>query len=297
MKAKHVLDVQADGSRVLIMCKSSERKKDFKVAALVETFSYADVNEELNNEGENIRLLNGEFLTYCIEYCETNVHTKTVEERSVMIEQDYKSALRRVKVIVEEAKAARLEASLKKKEIRDGKRKDPSDVRATSSRKKTRPDEGKPLIVEDTPGQDVVSKRGKKKTSDNSPFLELEKIPKRSMHRPPDKSVGDRLMDMELFKNKYQRVWIFGEGVNGYVSIDNIERGDAGYNCRPISEAHLKEMKTWLFNYAFIPKIHPNFLTIVPSDRRTKPFSFEEVKDKSFHVVNGQHTLAACWST
>ena len=206
----------------------------------------------------------------------------------------YLSALRRVKVIVEEAKAARLEASLKKKEIRDGKRKDPSDVRATSSRKKTRPDEGEPLIVEDTPGQDVVSKRGKKKTSDDSPFLELEKIPKRSMHGPPDKSVGNMLMDMELFKNKYQRVWIFGEGVNGYVSIDNIERGDAGYNCRPISEAHLKEMKTWLFNYAFIPKIHPNFLTIVPSDRRTKPFSFEEVKDKSFHVVNGQHTLVAC---
>jgi hypothetical protein len=294
MKAKHVLDIQADGSRVLIMCKSPERKKDFKVAALVETFSYADVNEELNNEGENIRLLNGDFLTYCILYCETNVHTKSVEERSVMIEQDYKSALARVKVIVEEAKAARLEASLKKKEIRDGKRKDLADVRATSSRKKTRPDEGQPLIVEDTDGQDVVSKRGKKKTPEDSPFLELEKIPKRSMHGPPDKSVGDRLMDMELFKNKYQRVWIFGEGVNGYVNIDNIERGDAGYNCRPISEAHLKEIKTWLFNYAFIPKIHPNFLTIVPSDRRTKPFNFEEVKDKSFHVVNGQHTLAAC---
>lgn len=88
MKAKHVLDIQADGSRVLIMCKSPERKKDFKVAALVETFSYADVNEELNNEGENIRLLNGDFLTYCILYCETNVHTKSVLDRSVMIEQD-----------------------------------------------------------------------------------------------------------------------------------------------------------------------------------------------------------------
>ena len=43
------------------------------------------MNEELNNEGENIRLLNGGFLTYCIEYCETNVHTRSVEERSVMI--------------------------------------------------------------------------------------------------------------------------------------------------------------------------------------------------------------------
>ena len=267
MKVKHILDIQADGSRVLIMCKSSERKNDFKVAGLIETFSYADVNEELNNEGENICLLNGEFLIYCIEYYETNEYTKTAEEISVMIEQNYKSALRRMKVIVEEAKAARLEATLKKKKIRDGKRNDSTIVRATSSRKKMRSDEGQKMIVEDTPGEDVVSKRGKKKTSDDSFFLELEKILKRSMHGPPDKSVGDMLMDMKLFKNKYKRVWIFVEGVNGYVSIDNIERGDVGYNCRPISEAHLKEMKTWLFNYAFIPKIHPNFLTIVPSDR------------------------------
>jgi hypothetical protein len=293
-RAKHVLDIQADGGRVLIMCKSSERKRDFKVAGLVETFSYADVNEELNNEGENIRSLNGEFLTYCIQYCETNQHTRSVEERSVMIEQDYKAALRRVKVIVEEAKAARLEAALRKKQIRDGKRRDPADERGMSSRKKSRPDEGHEAIVEDTPEEDASSKKGKKKVAEESPFLELEKIPKRSIHGPPDKSVGDRLMDLELFKNKYNRVWIFGEGVNGFVSIDNIERGDAGYNCRPISEAHLKEMKTWLFNYAFIPKIHPNFLTIVPSDRRRKPATFDEVKNKSFHVVNGQHTLEAC---
>ena len=38
MKAKHVLDVQAYGHRILIMCKSSERKKDFKVAGFVEFF-------------------------------------------------------------------------------------------------------------------------------------------------------------------------------------------------------------------------------------------------------------------
>ena len=294
MKAKYVLDIQAVGSRVFIMCKSAERKKDFKVAGLAETFSYEDVNEELNTEGENIRLLNGEFLTYCIVYTETKEHTRSAEERAAMIEQDYKAALRRVKVIVDEAKAARLEAVQKKKQIRDGKRKDQGDERGTSSRKKTRPDEGQDAIVEDTPSEDVVPKKGKKKVAEESPFLELEKIPKRSIHGPPDKSVGDRLMDMDLFKNKYKRVWIFGEGVNGYVNIDNIERGDAGYNCRPISDAHLKEMKTWLFNYAFIPKIHPNFLTIVPSDRRRRPASFEEVKDKTFHVVNGQHTLAAC---
>lgn len=101
-------------------------------------------------------------------------------------------------------------------------------------------------------------------------------------------------MDMELFKNKYSKVWIFGEGGNRFVSIHNILRGDPGYNCRPISQAHLKEMKTWLFNYAFIPKIHPNFLTIVPSDRRRKPTKFEEVQNAKFHVVNGQQTLAAC---
>jgi hypothetical protein len=294
LKAKHVLDIQADESRVLIMCKSAERKKDFKVAGFVESFSYADVNEELNTEGENIRSLNGAFLTYCIEYCETNEHSRTVEERAVMIEQDYKSALCRVKVIVEEAKAARLEASLKKKQIRDGKRKDPANVGAESSRKKTRPDEGQDMIVEDNSSEEVAPKRGRKKTTDPSHFLELEKIPKRSKSGPPDKAVGDMLMDMELFKNKYNRLWIFGEGVSGFVSIHNIKHGDSGYNCRPISEAHLKEMKTWLFKHAFMPKTHPNYITTIPSDRRRRPVNFNEVKDKTFHVVNGQHTLAAC---
>ena len=53
-------------------------------------------------------------------------------------------------------------------------------------------------------------------------------MPKKSKSGPPDKTVGDRLMDMELFKNKYNRVWIFGEEVCGFVSIFNIERGDAG---------------------------------------------------------------------
>jgi hypothetical protein len=293
-KVKHVLDVQADGNRLLIMCKLAERKKDFKVAGNVENFRYEEYNEELNNEAENIRLLNGAFLTYCIVYGETNEHSATPQERAVMLERDYKAALQRVKVIVDEAKEARLEAASKKKQIREGKRKAGEGVREETSRKKARRDNELEVAIPDNAEEDVLSKKGRKKTAEVSPFLEVEKIPKKSKSGPTDKTVGDRLMDMELFKNKYNRVWIFGEGVSGFVSIFNIERGDAGYNCRPISEAHLKEMKTWLFNYAFILKNYPNFLTIVPSDRSRKPATFDEVKDKSFHVVNGQHTLRAC---
>ena len=294
MRVKQVLDVQAAGERLLIMCKSAERKKDFKVSGYVDSFAYEEYNEELNTEGENVRLLNGPFLTYCIVYGETNEHNMTPQDRAVMIEQDYKAALRRVKVIVDEAKEARLEAVSKKKQIREGKRKAGEGVREETSRKKARRDNELEAAISDNEDEDVISNKGRKKTAELSPFLEVEKIPKKSKTGPEDKTVGDRLMDMELFKNKYNRVWIFGEGVSGFVSILNIERGDAGYNCRPISEAHLKEMKTWLFNYAFIPKNYPNFLTIVPSDRSRKPASFEEVKDKSFHVVNGQHTLRAC---
>jgi hypothetical protein len=216
------------------------------------------------------------------------------EERSVMIQDSYRSALRRVKVIVDEAKAARLEASSRKKEIREGKRKAGDEARQEAARKKARRDNEVDLSLSDNPDEDVGPKKGKKKITETSPFLEIEKIPKKSKTGPPDKSVGDRLMDMEIFKNKYNRVFIFGEGISGYVSVTNIERGDAGYNCRPISEAHLKEMKTWLFNYAFMQKVYPNFLTIVPLDRSTKPTSFEDIQDKSFHVVNGQHTLTAC---
>lgn len=57
----------------------------------------------------------------------------------------------------------------------------------------------------------LLQKKGKKKPAEDSLFLEIEKIPRRSIHGPPDKSVGDRLMDMENFKNKYSKVWIFGE--------------------------------------------------------------------------------------
>ena len=99
-------------------------------------FFYADANGELNNEGKNICLLNGEFLTYCIIYCETNEHTKTMKERTIMIEQDYKSALRWVNVIVHEAKVATLEVSTKKKQIRDGKKKIVDDVRVETFKKK-----------------------------------------------------------------------------------------------------------------------------------------------------------------
>jgi hypothetical protein len=292
-RVKYVIDVRADGSRLLIMCKNAERKKDFKVAGSVDLFGYEEFNEELNTEGENIRNLGGTFLPYCIVYSETNRHTNTPEERAVMIEQAYKDGLRRIKVIVDEAKEARLEEASRKKQIREGKRKAGEGSRE-ERKKKARRDTELEVVVPDNTEEDVIPAKGKKKTAEVSPFLELEKIPKRSKDGPPDKTVGDRLMDMELFKNKYNRVWIFGEGVTGLVSISNIERGDAGYNCRPISEAHLREMKTWLFNFAFVPKNYPNFLTIVPSDRSRRPSSFDEIKDKSFHVVNGQHTLRAC---
>ena len=105
------------------MCKLVERRRDFKIVGYVKFFSSANVNKELNNDGENIGLLNGKFLTYYIIYYETNEHIKTMEERAIMIKQDYKFVLRQVKVIVEEAKATRLEVSSKKKQIRDGKRK------------------------------------------------------------------------------------------------------------------------------------------------------------------------------
>ena len=224
---------------------------------------------------------------------ELNQHTKTTQKR--MLEHDYKAALQRVKVIVDEAKEARRETSSKKKQIREGKRKVGEGVCEETSRKKARRDTELQETIPDNPEEDVIPTKGRKKTADVSPFLDVEKLPKKSKSGPPDKSVGDRLMDMELFKNKYNRVWIFGEGVCGLVSIFNIERGDAGYNCRPISEAHLKEMKTWLFNYAFMPKNYPNFLTIVHVDRSRKLAHFDGVKDRSFHVVNGQHTLAACF--
>jgi hypothetical protein len=76
-----------------MMCKAADRTKNFKVAGNVDAFAYDEYNEELNTEGENIRLLNGEFLTYCIVYSETNEHTKNSVERGVMIVQDYKVAL------------------------------------------------------------------------------------------------------------------------------------------------------------------------------------------------------------
>ena len=111
-----MLDVQAVPNTGSSSCASPQKGR--RTSRLLDSWSlstYADVNEELNNEGENIRSLNGTLYHCSIEYCGTNVHTKSVEERSAMIERDYKSALRRVQVIVEEAKAARLETSARKK--------------------------------------------------------------------------------------------------------------------------------------------------------------------------------------
>ena len=49
-------------------------------------------------------------------------------------------------------------------------------------------------------------RRERKKTPNSSHFLEVKNIPKKLKRGLLDKSVGDMLMDMELFKNKYNRV-------------------------------------------------------------------------------------------
>ena len=86
------------------------------------------------------------------------------------------------------------------------------------------------IIIQENLDKDVVPNEGKKKAPDTSLFNEVEKIPKRSKSGPPDISVGDMLMDMELFKNKYSKVWMFGEGSYRFVSIFNIERRDTTCN-------------------------------------------------------------------
>ena len=47
-------------------------------------------------------------------YTETNEHMKITQERAVTLEEDYKVALQRVKVIVDETKEALQEALSKK---------------------------------------------------------------------------------------------------------------------------------------------------------------------------------------
>ena len=86
------------------------------------------------------------------------------------------------------------------------------------------------IIIQEIFDKDVVPNKRKKKTPNTSLFNEVEKIPKRSKSGPPDKLVGDMLMDMELFKNKYNKVWMFGEGFYRFVSIFNIERRDTTCN-------------------------------------------------------------------
>lgn len=58
--------------------------------------------------------MNTKFLTYCVVYTETNEHMKITQERAVTLEEDYKVALQRVKVIVDETKEALQEALSKK---------------------------------------------------------------------------------------------------------------------------------------------------------------------------------------
>ena len=149
-----------------------------------------------------------------------------------------------------------------------------TDGQTETSRKKTRPAAPAEMEIEDTPGGGNCSKRRGRRKPPRVPSLNLRRF-RSALCDWPSRQIGWRHVDgFDVVEEQVQRVWIFGEGVNSFVSIENIEIGKCRVQLLTHYGGALEGDEDLVIQLAFIMQVYPNFLTIVPSDRRRKPTIF-----------------------
>lgn len=132
-----------------------------------------------------------------------------------------------MKVIDQEAGTAKKEAAMKKKQIRDGKRKVAKDVGAQAPKQMSRAYglatmHEQYIVVNEILDGNGVCKKGKKKHLIKAISLRWKRYPGNRRMGLLMKSGEERVMDMELLEKKCDRVWICGEEVSSFVNVSNI---------------------------------------------------------------------------
>ena len=126
------------------------------------------------------------------------------------------------------------------------------------------------------------------------PKMPLKK--KERLHQHPRKTAQgkqidfeDRRDELQQFKDRVKPIFPFGPETVHMVPVEQMDFAPKESKYRPFHESLSKSLLE-----IFLTALHPQkqTLTLMP-DCEEKPRSFEDVKDRKFFIINGQHSWAA----
>ena len=93
------------------------------------------------------------------------------------------------------------------------------------------------------------------------------------------------------FWSEYEDAYIFGVDAKKELSIDKMVNAPVEYNIRSREDKLVDAMVIYLLNLP--DRKARQTLCVMPTNRNSKPTSWEEIKDGEFYIINGQHSVAA----
>ena len=118
------------------------------------------------------------------------------------------------------------------------------------------------------------------------------------MENVPHSRATDKKPDYERVSQVYKKFWttcedayVFGIGDKKEIDICQLIAAPSTLNIRSKQENIVEDMVNYLLN---IPdKNTKQTLCVMPIGLREKPTDWEEIKDRDFYIINGQHSVEA----
>ena len=119
-----------------------------------------------------------------------------------------------------------------------------------------------------------------------------------AMNKVPSSYEPQKKADFKHINMVYKKFWseckdayIFGVDAKRELSIDQLVDAPAEYNIRSREDKLVDAMVIYLLNLPDRKALQT--LCVMPTNRTSKPTSWEEIKDEEFYIINGQHSVAA----
>ena len=118
------------------------------------------------------------------------------------------------------------------------------------------------------------------------------------MENVPHSRATDKKPDYERVSQVYKKFWttcedayVFGIGDKKEIDICQLIVAPSTFNIRSKQANIVEDMVNYLLN---IPdKSTKQMLCVIPIGLREKPIDWEEIKDRNFYIINGQHSVEA----
>ena len=119
-----------------------------------------------------------------------------------------------------------------------------------------------------------------------------------AMNKVPSSYEPQKKADFKHITTVYKKFWsecedayIFGVDAKKELSIDKMVDAPAEYNIRSRENKLVDAMVMYLLNLP--DQKARQMLCIMPTNRTSKPTSWEEIQDAEFYIINRQHNVAA----